>query len=106
MPRKMGQPDSLAPRPGADRADDFRELLEPGAIRSGLRHDLEVACWAAMTAAELRSQARERLGSTLSVGLALAGTGESDEAVVARADGALYDVKRPGRVGVRLARPA
>ncbi|HEY6694490.1 MAG TPA: GGDEF domain-containing protein [Solirubrobacteraceae bacterium] len=55
---------------------------------------------------ELRSQARDRLGSTLSVGLAVAGTGESDEAVVARADGALYDVKRQGRDGVRLARPA
>jgi diguanylate cyclase (GGDEF)-like protein len=55
---------------------------------------------------ELRSQARDRLGSTLSVGLALAGTGESDEAVVARADGTLYDVKRQGRDGVRLARPA
>jgi GAF domain-containing protein len=95
MPRKMGQLDSLAPRADADRADDFRELLEPGAIRavfqpivrltdlepigyeglarfptppglvalppdvtlaaaarSGLRHDLEVACWAAMTAHE------------------------------------------------------
>src|SRR3954469_17786269 len=92
MPRKMGQLDSLAPRAGADRADDFRGLLQPGAIRavfqpivrlsdlqpigyeglarfptppglvalppdvtlaaaarSGLRHDLEVACWAAMT---------------------------------------------------------
>jgi GGDEF domain-containing protein len=52
---------------------------------------------------ELRSQARDRLGSTVSVGLALAGAGESDEAVVARADEALYDVKRPCRDGVRLA---
>jgi diguanylate cyclase (GGDEF)-like protein len=52
---------------------------------------------------ELRSQARDRLGSTVSVGLALAGAGESDEAVVARADEALYDVKRQGRDGVRLA---
>ncbi len=52
---------------------------------------------------QLRSQARERLGSTVSVGLALAGDEESDEAVVARADEALYDVKRQGRDGVRLA---
>jgi diguanylate cyclase (GGDEF)-like protein len=55
---------------------------------------------------ELRSLAPDRLGSTVSIGLALAGAGESDEAVVARADGALYDVKRLGRNGVRLARAA
>jgi diguanylate cyclase (GGDEF)-like protein len=52
---------------------------------------------------QLRSQARERLGSTLSVGLALAGDEESDEAVVARAGEALHDVKRTGRDAVRLA---
>ena len=39
----------------------------------------------------------------MSVGLALAGDDEADEAVVARADGALYEVKRLGRDGVRLA---
>jgi diguanylate cyclase (GGDEF)-like protein len=54
---------------------------------------------------QLRTQARDRLGSTVSVGLALAGDGEADEAVVARADGALYEVKRLGRDGVRLATP-
>jgi diguanylate cyclase (GGDEF)-like protein len=52
---------------------------------------------------ELRTQARERLGSTVSVGLTLAAAGEPDEAVVARADEALYEVKRDGRDGVRLA---
>src|SRR3954452_16694928 len=94
MPRKMGQLDHALPRVGADRADDFRGLLAPGAIRavfqpivrlsdlepigyeglarfptppglvalppdvtlaaaarSGLRHDLEVPCWVAMTEA-------------------------------------------------------
>jgi diguanylate cyclase (GGDEF)-like protein len=52
---------------------------------------------------QLRSAARDRLGSTLSVGLALATAGETDEALVARADEALYEVKRLGRDGVRLA---
>jgi GGDEF domain-containing protein len=52
---------------------------------------------------ELRSQAPERIGSTLSVGLAIAQEGESDEAMVARADAALYDAKRGGRNAVRLA---
>jgi diguanylate cyclase (GGDEF)-like protein len=54
---------------------------------------------------ELRSQAPDRIGSTLSVGLALAGAGESDEALVARADAALYEVKRQGRNGVIVAPP-
>ena len=54
---------------------------------------------------QLRTQARDRLGSTVSVGLAMAGADEAYEAVVARADGALYEVKRLGRDGVRLATP-
>jgi diguanylate cyclase (GGDEF)-like protein len=55
---------------------------------------------------ELRSQAPDRIGSTLSVGLALVEAGESDEAFVARADAALYQVKRRGKDAVRLAPPA
>jgi diguanylate cyclase len=54
---------------------------------------------------ELRSHAPERIGSTLSVGLALAEDGETDEAMVARADAALYEVKRRGRNGVIVAPP-
>jgi diguanylate cyclase (GGDEF)-like protein len=52
---------------------------------------------------QLRTQARDQLGSTVSVGLALADHGEADEAMVARADSALYEVKRQGRDGVRVA---
>jgi diguanylate cyclase (GGDEF)-like protein len=55
---------------------------------------------------QLRTEARERLGSTVSVGLALAESDETDEHMVARADAALYEVKRRGRDSVRLAPPA
>ena len=54
---------------------------------------------------ELQSQARRRSGGTLSIGVAIASVRESDEQVVARADAALYEVKRRGRDGVLLAPP-
>jgi diguanylate cyclase (GGDEF)-like protein len=64
----------------------------------------EAAAW--RVGWDLQAQARSRLGTTVSIGLAIAVPGESDEQLVARADAALYEVKRRGRDGVLLAPPA
>ncbi len=73
-------------------ADEFAVAFEPAAPAVA-----ENLGWG------LRSLAPDRLGTTLSVGVAIATPGESDEAVVARADAALGEVKRRGRDGVIVA---
>jgi diguanylate cyclase (GGDEF)-like protein len=76
-----------------------------GGDEFALVFECEDAAHAEQVGWQLRSAARDRLGSTLSVGLALATDGEADEALVARADDALYEVKRLGRDGVSVAPP-
>jgi diguanylate cyclase (GGDEF)-like protein len=49
--------------------------------------------------------AARTIGRTISVGVALRRHGEAPELTLRRADAALYDVKREGRDGIRLADP-
>jgi len=72
--------------------DEFAMLFECGG---------EAEAWA--VGRDLQARARAQIGTTVSIGLSVAVPGESDEQLVARADGALYEVKRRGRDGVLLA---
>jgi EAL domain-containing protein (putative c-di-GMP-specific phosphodiesterase class I)/GGDEF domain-containing protein/putative methionine-R-sulfoxide reductase with GAF domain len=88
----------------------LRELLPAGgqAFRIGtaefvLTLDARHAGAAESIGWELRSRAPERLGRTVSVGVAVGEPGESGEAVVLRAGVALGEVKRRGCDGVLLA---
>jgi diguanylate cyclase (GGDEF)-like protein len=54
---------------------------------------------------QLQAQARDRLGTTLSIGVAVAGEDEATDNLLERADSALLEVKRRGRDGVALATP-
>ena len=54
---------------------------------------------------DLQAAARERLGTTLSIGVAIAEAAEPDAELLERAGRALVEVKRRGRDGVALAAP-
>jgi diguanylate cyclase (GGDEF)-like protein len=54
---------------------------------------------------ELQKQARDRLGITVSIGVAVADGTETDAELIDRADHAVDEVKRRGRDGVALAAP-
>ncbi len=73
--------------------DEFVAVLE---VRTGDE---------AVTIAERLCAAARRTGRTISVGVAVQPDGETAELTLRRADAALYEVKRTGRDGVRLAHP-
>ena len=72
--------------------DEFAAVVDVGS--AGDAEDLGGA---------LRVSAPGALGTTLSIGIAIGTPGEADAALLARADAALYEVKRGGRDGVVLA---
>ena len=86
MLRNLAPPDGRAFRIGGD---EFAMLFECAGAS-----DAQAVGW------QLQGQSRGRLGSTLSIGLAIAEPGEGHEELVARADAAMYEVKRQGRDGV------
>ena len=69
--------------------DEFAMLFECGG---------EADAWA--VGWDLQAQARSAIGTTASIGMAIACPGESDEHLVARADAAMYEVKQAGRGGI------
>ncbi len=71
--------------------DEFATVLAVGGAEQAL--DL----------GERLRQAAAATGRTVSIGVAVGRTDEPDGALLARADAALYEVKRAGRDGVRLA---
>jgi diguanylate cyclase (GGDEF)-like protein len=90
--RNLATPDGRAFRIGGD---EFAMLFECGS-----EADAQRVGWA------LQSRSRGGLGTTLSIGLAIAEPSEDHEDLVARADAAMYEVKRRGRDGVLVAKPA
>jgi diguanylate cyclase (GGDEF)-like protein len=76
-----------------------------GGDQFALLMDTEDRSAAQEVAWELQKQARERLGVTVSIGVAVDGGTETDAELIDRADQAVDEVKRRGRDGVALAAP-
>ena len=93
--RMAGLLEELAP-PGAAAyrvgGDEFALVLE-----TEHRAAAQEVAW------QLQARARERLGTTVSIGVAVADGSETDADLLERADKALVEVKRRGRDGVALA---
>jgi diguanylate cyclase (GGDEF)-like protein len=78
----------------AYRLDDEEFALLVDAADRGAAQEL---AW------QLQAQARDRLGVTLSIGVAVADANETDAELLERADSAMDEVRRRGRDGVALA---
>ena len=74
--------------------DEFALVMETDG-----RGDAQEVAW------QLQAKARDSVGATLSIGVALSADDESDADLLGRADKALHEVKRRGRDGVALAQP-
>lgn len=85
----------IAPEPGSAYrlgGDEFALLVD-----TTDRGAAQEVAW------QLQARARERLGVTVSIGVAVADGGETDAQLLERADAAVVEVKRRGRDGVALA---
>jgi len=88
---------------GALRSEDH--LFRIGGDEFAALVDVETSERALEVGARLTQAASREARATISIGIAVPGPDESDAAVLARADRALYAVKRAGGDGERLAEP-
>ena len=82
--------------PGRFGGEEFSLLLPCGVLREAMAVAERIRTRIAQSAVQL-PQGGPRVTITASLGLAMAGAGESPEQLIARADAALYEAKRGGR---------